>query len=220
MACLKQDFLDYLHISKSFFDTWSKQGITGEEWKRLGLSSTDPQDRSFFFQSSTLYLLSIAWIQFWRIQEKGYQRLDRCRQFLEEVKLSKTLDYGSGIGGEAFQLSSEHYWIHHYDINALARDFVRYRNSIHKQNLIVIDPWELLKLKGEFDLIFCFNVLDNISNWRDELEKIRILLSPQGTVIHHTTFGIDVEHYPYHFLDERKDLLRAMDQMKIKHIDL
>lgn len=212
IGSFEKDFYEYSKLNKQFFEKYSQIGIAGREWDSLDLDNKDPKTSYYFYLTSPSYFLAIVRLQ---LKRKLF-RLD----FYEKYANGSILDFGAGIGGEAFYFASKGVDITYYEPNAIARDFMRFRAKKHNVSINILEPWEFKTSVKKFDTIFCFDVFDHIPNWRNLIPVFKSKLNKDGVLVHQTKFGHEQEKCPYHFNDSVETINKALVKHKIKYIQI
>ena len=116
------------------------------------------------------------------------------------------LDFGGGTGELTVRCAARGLRVTYVELNALQRDFVRFRVRRHGLNglVTVLDPWDDIPV-GMFDAVIAVDVIEHLSDAAQVVgEKLVPALAPTGVLIedspfvispsnpmHHDDFGLD-----------------------------
>lgn len=159
--------------------------------------STNPRirDDHWFYLSSKTYLFANA-VHF----SDGRFASDFVRPLLDDG--GRVLDFGGGTGELALRLAGEGIPVSFVELNALQRDFVRFRIARHDLGHLidVLDPWAPIP-QTAFAAVTALDVLEHLPDAQAILaEKLLPALTPTGVLIENTPFIADV-HNPMHHSD-------------------
>jgi 2-polyprenyl-3-methyl-5-hydroxy-6-metoxy-1,4-benzoquinol methylase len=124
----------------------------------------------------------------------------------------RVLDFGGGTGELSLRCAARGLHATHVELNALQRDFVRFRVARHDlgDRIVVLDPWDAVP-PGAFDAVVAVDVIEHLDDAAGTLaETLLPALAPAGVLVedspfvisasnpmHHTDFGLDA------FLEEK-----------------
>jgi methyltransferase family protein len=112
------------------------------------------------------------------------------------------LDFGAGTGELALRLAQAGYRVSVSEINALQRDFMRFRVDRHglERRIAVLDPWEPIA-DGDFAAVTAIDVLEHLRDAQAVLaEQLLPALNPEGVLIENSPFVVNVAN-PMHHAD-------------------
>jgi hypothetical protein len=121
------------------------------------------------------------------------------------------LDFGGGTGNLALIMAARgvHVWVS--ELNALQRDFIRFRVAKHGlgERVTVIDPWNDLP-RAAFDAVVAVDVLEHLPDCRSMLERQLLpALSSEGALVENSPFVVTSANPMHHedfglepFMDE------------------
>jgi 2-polyprenyl-3-methyl-5-hydroxy-6-metoxy-1,4-benzoquinol methylase len=111
------------------------------------------------------------------------------------------LDFGGGAGGLTLMLATRGLRAWYSDVNALQRDFVRYRVHRHglQTQITVIDWWDELPLH-HFDAIVAVDVLEHLADAFTAVERLLGGLRPDGVLVENSPF-VTTAANPMHHRD-------------------
>ena len=118
------------------------------------------------------------------------------------------LDFGGGVGTLAIMLAAAGFKATVTELNALQRDFIRFR--VHRngleQGVNVLDPWDELG-RERFDAVIATDVLEHIQDGRRVVaERILPALRQRALIVENSLFGANVSnpmHHPDWGLDQQ-----------------
>jgi len=129
-------------------------------------------------------------------------------------KSTEILDYGCGIGQNAYMLAREGYQVTAADFaDSNFLKFLKFRCRKHGIKMKFL-PLPLSKhFRGKFDLILCFDVLEHIpdSEFENTIKLLKRLKKPNGKILVTASFG-DTKSHPMHFklTKEKKRLIETL----------
>jgi hypothetical protein len=121
------------------------------------------------------------------------------------------LDFGSGTGNLSLTLAALGVDVWVSELNALQRDFIRFRVAKHGlgERVTVVDPWAELP-RATFDAVVAVDVLEHLPDCRAVLEsQLLPALSPGGALVENSPFVVSSSNPMHHedfglepFMDE------------------
>lgn len=138
-------------------------------WQRLA-----PTDATGFaeYYNDNLYLYEL-------IAASSFGLVRLVHPFLAPA--SAILDYGSGIGTHGLHFLRQGHRLSFVDVPSPHFDFVRWSVAHAGLAADFIERSRADALPaGEFDAIFCFDVLEHVADWRDAVALFARLLKPEG----------------------------------------
>jgi Methyltransferase domain len=110
------------------------------------------------------------------------------------------LDFGGGVGTLATMLAAAGFEATVTELNALQRDFIRFR--VHRNALEhgvqVLDPWDELG-RERFDAVIAMDVLEHIEDGRRVVaERILPSLRKRALIVENSLFGANVSNPMHH----------------------
>lgn len=112
---------------------------------------------------------------------------------------SRVLDFGGGTGNLALILAARGIDVCLTELNALQRDFVRFRVARYGlDNVHVLDWWEDLP-RNVFSVVIAVDVLEHLDNCRDVLSaNLLPSLTDDGVLIENSPFVVNVSNPMHH----------------------
>jgi hypothetical protein len=110
------------------------------------------------------------------------------------------LDFGSGTGNLALIMAARGVRVWVSELNALQRDFIRFRVDRHGlgDRVTVTDPWSELP-RGAFDAVVAVDVLEHLPDCRSVLERDLLpALSPTGALVENSPFVVTAANPMHH----------------------
>ena len=112
----------------------------------------------------------------------------------------RALDFGSGTGNLALIMAARGVRVWVSELNALQRDFIRFRVQQYGlgDRVTVIDPWSELP-RGAFDAVVAVDVLEHLPDCRAVLERDLLpALSPEGALVENSPFVVTAANPMHH----------------------
>jgi 2-polyprenyl-3-methyl-5-hydroxy-6-metoxy-1,4-benzoquinol methylase len=109
------------------------------------------------------------------------------------------LDFGGGAGGLTLMLATQGLQPWYADVNALQRDFVRFRLRKHEleQRVTVLDWWEELP-EARLDGVVAVDVLEHLPDARAEVERLLASLGRNGVLVENSPFTANAANPMHH----------------------
>jgi len=138
-------------------------------------------------------------------------------EFIKEKhpeKSTEILDYGCGIGQNAYMLAKEGYQVTAADIKGSNfLKFLKFRCRKHKVKMKFLPLPLSPTFKGKFDVVLCFDVLEHVpdSDFKKTIKLLKKLKKPHGEVYVTSSFGTSESH-PMHFnlTEKKKKLIESL----------
>lgn len=112
----------------------------------------------------------------------------------------RALDFGSGTGNLALIMAALGIHVWASELNALQRDFIRFRVARHRlgDRVTVSDPWDKLP-RDAFDAVVAVDVLEHLPNCRAVLERQLLpALSRKGALVENSPFIVSTANPMHH----------------------
>jgi SAM-dependent methyltransferase len=112
------------------------------------------------------------------------------------------LDFGGGVGTLALRVAAAGYEVAVTELNALQRDFIRFRVHRHglEQQVRVIDPWEEIP-RDRFDALVAIDVLEHVPDGRSLVGgQLLPALRAKSLFVENSRFEVNASN-PMHHLD-------------------
>lgn len=153
-----------------------------EAWNKAAPKT--PVDRSKFYSGTDLYIFELTKIGASRERSELHGKI--IDYLLENYPMSlypKVLDFGAGIGTDLLPFARNGYEAYYADISGKTADFLRYRFEKRKikVNFFPIEGTQA-HLKGRFDIIICFDVLEHLLNPLKTLSLLTRHLKNSGVI--------------------------------------
>ncbi|MEH2346531.1 MAG: methyltransferase domain-containing protein [Nostoc sp.] len=190
----------FLNLDPEAIET--KLAAGQEEIKNLGRKDFNWEEATAFYREKVgeLYLFELG---AWHLS--SYDYIGDMLRLIADYAQGRVLDFGGGIGTHALgaALCPQVEQVIYYDINPINRDFVQYRAEkmgLDKKIICTIE----MPAKEKFDTIFCFDVLEHVSDPSQQLLEFYQSLNSEGKIIVNWYFfkGFNQE-FPFH-LDDPK----------------
>ncbi len=111
----------------------------------------------------------------------------------------RVLDFGGGAGGLTLTLAARGLEASYTDLNALQRDFVRFR--VHRlglgERVRLLDWWDELPAAA-FDAIVAVDVLEHLEDGRETVASLLAALSPTGVLVEDSPFEATAANPMHH----------------------
>jgi SAM-dependent methyltransferase len=163
--------------------------MTADEWERR--SPQTPDEVTNFYKETENYIFDLAW---WHRspQRKGLtmKTMEICRK----NGAREVLDFGCGIGQDGILLAEDGFAVTLADLPGRTFEFVRWR--VERIGL-PIDLTSTDELRGEYDVILCFDVLEHLWEPEETVEYLYSHLSGNGILLVTANFDHDEVH-PMH----------------------
>ena len=192
--------IDLLEYTQKSFDDVYRDLYRGEilmmdEWNKKNPQT--PDEIRKFYRETKNYLYDLGKFHF-----GSQQRLfdvDLLAACLKS-KPKKVLDFGAGIGQNAYMLAREGIDVVVADVNSYTLDFAEWR---FKKHHVPATFWRVDKEPApneKFDMILCFDVLEHIPLEETEktVELLGSLIASETKVLLTAPFG-KTSSYPMHF---------------------
>jgi 2-polyprenyl-3-methyl-5-hydroxy-6-metoxy-1,4-benzoquinol methylase len=122
----------------------------------------------------------------------------------------RVLDFGGGAGGLTLALAARGFVPAYSDLNALQRDFLRFR--VHRHGLAdrveVLDWWADLPADG-FDTVVAVDVLEHLPNARPTVARLLDAVRPGGSLVERSPFQTSASNPMHHGDFGLQELLAA-----------
>jgi len=112
----------------------------------------------------------------------------------------RVLDFGAGTGNLALLLAAAGHKVWVSELNALQRDFIRFRVDHHalSRRVTVVDPWAGLP-EAALDAVVAVDVLEHLPDCRTVLERQLLpALTPGGVLVENSPFVINSANPMHH----------------------
>jgi 2-polyprenyl-3-methyl-5-hydroxy-6-metoxy-1,4-benzoquinol methylase len=112
------------------------------------------------------------------------------------------LDFGAGTANIGLVLAAQGFDVWVAELNALQRDFIRFRVARHglAHRVTIVEPWEQLP-RGRFDAVVAVDVLEHLPDCQGPLERDLIpALTPAGILVENSPFVVNTAN-PMHHAD-------------------
>jgi SAM-dependent methyltransferase len=112
----------------------------------------------------------------------------------------RVLDFGGGTGNLALALAAAGYVVTVSELNALQRDFIRFRVARHGlgDRVTVLDWWDGMP-KGVLDAVVAVDVLEHLAEPRTVIgEQLVPALKPEGVLVENSPFVINAANPMHH----------------------
>jgi len=150
------------------------------EWEKHGME---------IYQTSDIYLYNLAK---WNSGEVFKKRVE----LFHNLKTTRVLDFGGGIGSLAIQLARQKCEVFYYDLPGRLRDFAMFRAQKHNLKIVFID--DLSTWKEQFDVVIAIDVLEHVKDLDTAIKLISDSIVDGGALCHVDNFGPQ-DIYPMHF---------------------
>lgn len=199
---LKADIKDFLHISDKELDVNFQNGpmLIAKEWNDKN-PKTDEEILNFY-KTTENYLFDQA---FWHsTSRRGYDTAlyGSClKRNNNKLKGYRVLDFGCGIGVNAFMLAKGGADVTIADLDCVSLDFARFRFHKHK---IPFKKWitdkEDMPPLEKYDLILCNDVFEHISeeHLSPIIDKLNKLKHEKTLIEGEFNFG-KTDNHPMHY---------------------
>jgi 2-polyprenyl-3-methyl-5-hydroxy-6-metoxy-1,4-benzoquinol methylase len=143
------------------------------EWEQAQVDPTDPASVTAFYRTQIVEAYELAHWHAGLTTGKVPLNYARTAMLVREVRASRVLDFGSGIGTGSIILAGTGAEVHSADIAKNLLELTRHRLTRHGYTPRLIDLAGGEKPKsGYYDLITCFDVLEHIP---DQLATVKEL---------------------------------------------
>ena len=196
------------------------------------LTSPRPEDHelgTYYLSDSYVSHTASASSTFDKIYEKARVytlnwKLTLVKKFLQTKNFPSLLDYGCGTGFFLHQMQKNGFNVSGVEPSLIARQ------NAEKITGIKIDS-DLSQVKGRFDIVTLWHVLEHVSNLNETIEQLKRNLKENGTLIiavpnyksedakryGPTWAGYDVPRHLWHF--EQKTMQHLLKKHKMKIIE-
>lgn len=178
-----------------------------QEWNEKS-PKTDEEVKKFYKETKN-YVYDLGYWHFGDRRQFDVELVTSCKEIFKPKKI---LDFGAGIGQNAYMLAREGFDVTVADLDSYTLDFAEWRFKKHN---VPAKFWKVDKedIEEKFDLILCFDVLEHLSEdeFKKVVEKLISLKAENCKVLVTTAFG-KTDAHPMHFdVDEEKmDLIKKL----------
>lgn len=190
---------DLLEYTRKSFDDVYRDVYRGEilmrnEWNEKNPQT--PEEIRKFYKETENYLYDLGNWHFGDRRQFDVELLASCLK----SKPKKVLDFGAGIGQNAYMLAGEGIDVAVADVDSYTLDFAEWR---FKKHHVPATFWRVDKEPApncKFDMILCFDVLEHIplEEAKKTVELLGSLKAPEAKVLLTAPFGKS-SLYPMHF---------------------
>ena len=200
---LKKDreeyMIDVLEYTQKSFDDVYRDLYRGEllmrdEWNEKNPQT--PEEINKFYKETKNYVFDLGNWHF-----GSHRRFDvKLLAYCSESRPERVLDFGAGIGQNAYMLAREGIEVVVADVDSYTLDFAEWRFNKHR---IPAMFWRVGKEpapKAKFDMILCFDVLEHmpLEEAKKTVELLGSLKAPRAKVLLTAPFG-KTSLNPMHF---------------------
>ena len=153
------------------------------EWEQSGIDPTDASSVAHFYREQLVEAYELAEWHSGRLNGHPPLNYAHAAYLARTKKLSRVLDFGSGIGTGALCLVNAGCRVDCADINKALLSFVRRRVALRGLTVDTIDLAEASPPERTYDLVTCFDVLEHIPDQFSELRRLQSYLRPGGYLL-------------------------------------